>query len=44
VCLLNQPFIKDGDKTVGQLLIELIAKLGENIVVRRYMRYELGQL
>jgi elongation factor Ts len=44
VCLLNQPFIKDDSKTVGALLTELIAKLGENIVVRRYVRYELGQL
>ncbi len=44
VCLVNQPFVKDPDKTVGQLTTELIAKLGENIVVRRFVRYELGQV
>jgi elongation factor Ts len=44
VCLMNQPFIKENDKTVGQLTTDLIAKLGENIVVRRYVRYELGQV
>ena len=44
VCLMNQPFIKDNDRTVGQLTTELITKLGENIVVRRYVRYELGQV
>jgi len=44
VCLMNQPFIKDGERTVGQLTTDLIAKLGENIVVRRYVRYDLGQV
>ena len=44
VCLVNQPFIKDPDKSVDQLTTELIAKLGENIVIRRYSRMELGQL
>ncbi len=44
VCLMNQPFVKDPDKTVTQLTTELIAKLGENVVVRRFVRYELGQL
>lgn len=44
VCLLNQPFVKDPDKSVGQLTTELVAKLGENIVIRRFVRYELGQL
>ncbi len=44
VCLVNQPFIKDPDKTVGALTTDLIAKLGENIVIRRFVRYELGQL
>jgi elongation factor Ts len=44
VCLMNQTFIKDGERTVGQLTTDLIAKLGENIVVRRYVRYELGQV
>ena len=41
-CLLEQPFIKDGDKTVGELIQESIAKLGENIVVRRFVRLEIG--
>jgi elongation factor Ts len=41
--LLEQPFVKDSDKTVGQLVQERIAKLGENIVVRRFTRYRLGE-
>jgi elongation factor Ts len=44
VCLTKQPFVKDPDKSVDQLTKELIAKLGENIVVRRFTRLELGQL
>ena len=43
VCLLEQPFIKDNDKTVGQLISEAIAEIGENIQVRRFVRYELGE-
>lgn len=43
VCLLEQPFVKDGDKTVGQLVQEAIAKLGENIAVRRFARFERGE-
>ena len=43
VCLLRQPFIKDDDITVNELIAEKIAKLGENIVVRRFVRYELGK-
>ncbi|MBE3587078.1 MAG: translation elongation factor Ts [Thermoanaerobacteraceae bacterium] len=43
VCLLEQPFIKDPDITVQQLLTEKIAKIGENISVRRFVRYELGE-
>lgn len=42
VCLLNQPFVKDPDVTVGKLTTDLVAKLGENIVIRRYERMELG--
>ncbi len=41
-CLLDQPFIKNPDQTVGQLVKEHIAKLGENIVVRQMARIELG--
>lgn len=44
VCLVNQPFVKDPDVTVGKLTTDLIAKLGENIVIRRYERMELGAL
>lgn len=42
-CLLEQQFIKDPDKTVQQLIHEHVAKIGENINVRRFVRYELGQ-
>ncbi|MBM3238011.1 translation elongation factor Ts [Candidatus Poribacteria bacterium] len=42
-CLMEQPFIRDDSQTVGQLVKENIAKFGENIVVRRFMRYLLGQ-
>ncbi len=41
-CLLNQPFVKDGDKTIGELLGEATGKMGENIQVRRFTRYMLG--
>jgi elongation factor Ts len=43
VCLLEQPFIKDPDITVGQLLTEKISKIGENVTVRRFTRYEMGE-
>lgn len=42
-CLLEQPFIKDEDKTVGELVTEMIARLGENIVIRRFTRLEVGE-
>ncbi len=42
VCLVNQPFVKDPDVSVGKLTTDLVAKLGENIVIRRYQRMELG--
>lgn len=42
-CLLNQPFIKDCDTRVGDLLTQMIARVGENIVVRRFVRYALGE-
>jgi elongation factor Ts len=42
VCLVSQPFVKDPDITVGKLTTDLVAKLGENIVIRRYERIELG--
>jgi elongation factor Ts len=43
ICLLDQPFVKDNDKTIEQLQQELIAKIGENIKVRRFVRFELGE-
>ncbi len=43
VCLLEQVFIKDGSQTIGQYLTALIAKTGENIVVRRFSRFALGE-
>ncbi|MGH7785997.1 MAG: translation elongation factor Ts [Candidatus Binatia bacterium] len=43
VCLLEQPFIKDPDKPVGRLLSDAVTKLGENIVVRRFARFQLGE-
>lgn len=42
-CLLQQRFVKDADKTVEQLVKEAIAKLGENIAIRRYARFQLGE-
>ena len=43
VCLMEQPFIKDTDKTISQLITESIAKIGENISIRRFTRYQLGE-
>lgn len=42
VCLMNQTFVKDPDHTIADLTTALIAKLGENIVIRRFARMELG--
>ncbi len=42
VCLLIQPYIKDQTKTIQDTINELIAKTGENIRVKRFVRYELG--
>ena len=43
VCLLNQKFIKNTDITVGTLVNNMIAKTGENIIVRRFARFQLGE-
>ena len=43
VCLLEQPFIKDPNVKIKDLVTQLIAKIGENIVVKRFVRYELGE-
>ena len=42
-CLLDQPFVKDTDKSIAQLITETIAKLGENITVGRFVRFQLGE-
>ncbi len=41
--LLEQPFVKDSEKTIEDYLKETIAKLGENMVIRRFVRFELGE-
>lgn len=43
VCLLEQPFIKNPDITIGELLTEKISKIGENLNIRRFVRYEVGE-
>lgn len=43
ICLLEQPFIKDPDKTIKDILKEQISKIGENIKIRRFVRYEMGE-
>jgi len=42
-CLLEQPFIKDPNITIKDYLASLIAKIGENIVIRRFTRYKVGE-
>lgn len=43
VCLLEQPFIKDPDMTVHDLIVGKIAKIGENISIRRFARFQVGE-
>lgn len=43
ICLLDQQFIKDSDKKVSDVLNELISKIGENLVIRRFVRFEVGE-
>jgi elongation factor Ts len=43
VCILEQPYIRDPEKTVQDVLKETIAKLGENITIRRFTRYQMGE-
>ena len=40
---MEQPFIKNADITIKELLEELVTKLGENIVIRRFVRFQLGE-
>jgi elongation factor Ts len=44
ICIMEQPFIKDEDKTIQDLINDAIAKLGENIILRRFIRYKVGQV
>lgn len=43
VCLLNQPYVRDPDLTIQDILNELKAKTGENIIIKRFVRFQLGQ-
>jgi elongation factor Ts len=43
ICLLEQPFIRDPEKSVKDIVTDAIAKLGENILVRRFARFQLGE-
>jgi elongation factor Ts len=43
VCLLEQSFVKDPNKTVQDILTEIISKLGENIIIKRFVRFQLGE-
>jgi elongation factor Ts len=42
VCLLNQQFVKDDQLTIADALAQLIAKTGENVVIKRFARFEIG--
>ena len=42
-CLLEQPFVKDTSKTIGTLITEAVAAIGEKITVRRFARFEMGE-
>jgi elongation factor Ts len=43
VCLMEQPFVKDNDRTIGDLVTDIIGKLGENVKIRRFVRFRLGE-
>lgn len=42
-CLLEQPFVKDPGTTINDYLGSIVAKIGENVVIRRFMRYKIGE-
>jgi len=44
VCLMEQPFIRDQTVSIGQLVATKIGKLGENIAVRRFARFKVGEV
>lgn len=43
ICLLEQSFIKDPDRKVSEIIVDAVARLGENIQIRRFTRYHLGE-
>ena len=43
ICLLDQPYIKDPDMTIGDLVKEQIMDIGENVKIRRFARFEMGE-
>jgi len=43
VCLMEQPFVKDNDKTIADVVKETISKLGENMSIKRFVRFRLGE-
>ncbi len=43
MCLLDQPFIKEPERKIKDIINEKIAKFGENIVVKRFVRFQVGQ-
>src|SRR3989338_484732 len=43
ICLLEQPFVKDANLKVKDVLTSMIAKIGENIIIRRFVRYQAGE-
>ena len=43
VCVLNQPWVKDDSKTIQDMINEAVAKMGENIVLRRFARFQIGE-
>jgi len=42
-CLLNQPFVRDPEISIADLMNDLIAKIGENITIKRFIRYQIGE-
>jgi len=43
ICLMEQPFIREPGKTIEQLLKEVVARTGENVVIRRFVRFQIGE-
>ena len=43
ICLMEQPFIKDPDKSINDLVKEQIMNIGENVKIRRFARFEMGE-